>query len=82
MQIQAPISKAHQAIQIWQGTPQKIFPLLCPVRETEWIAEWSPLKVISNSGLMELECIFTEADGEQTAIWLVTDAVLHGELCE
>jgi hypothetical protein len=39
--------------------PEDVFPLLCPVRETEWITDWSADIVFTDSGLAENNCIFT-----------------------
>jgi hypothetical protein len=41
------------------AAPETIFPLLCPVREREWIAGWTADVVYSESGLIEDGCIFT-----------------------
>lgn len=37
----------------------KVFPLLCPVREYEWIDGWAGQLVYADSGLAELDCVFT-----------------------
>ena len=42
------------------GAPvEKVFPLLCPVREYEWIDGWSCRLVHSESGFAEKGAIFT-----------------------
>jgi hypothetical protein len=56
---------------VWNGTRAEVFPLLCPVREKDWTPEWDPKLVISNSGLMEQECLFVESDTPNDAIWIV-----------
>ncbi len=38
--------------------PEKIFPLLCPVREYEWIPDWRCEMVYSDSGVAEKDAIF------------------------
>lgn len=38
--------------------PDDIFPLLCPVREYDWIQPWQCEMVYSDSGKAELDCIF------------------------
>ncbi len=38
--------------------PSKIFPLLCPVLEYEWIEDWSCEMIHSVSGVAEYGCIF------------------------
>lgn len=54
------------------GTPETVFPLLCPVRETEWIQGWVPLLVVSESGLAERDCVFTTRADPVDAIWYIT----------
>lgn len=39
--------------------PVDVFPLLCPVRESEWIEPWSCKMVYSASGLAENNAVFT-----------------------
>ncbi len=51
------------------GTPQEVFPLLCPVREYDWIPDWSCTMIHSTSGVAELGCIFTRERGET---WITT----------
>ena len=41
------------------ATPEVVFPLLCPVREYDWIDGWSCNLVHSESGVAEDNCIFT-----------------------
>jgi len=38
--------------------PDDIFPLLCPVREYDWIQPWQCEMVYTDSGRAELDCIF------------------------
>jgi len=50
-----------------------VFPLLCPVREYEWIDIWDCELVHSASGYAELDCVFTTdlpLRGRET--WLVS----------
>ena len=72
MKIAQPKRRKHSCIQTWNATPDKAFPLLCPVRETDWIPDWDPKLVVSNSGVMELDCLFIEPDTPNDAIWIVT----------
>jgi hypothetical protein len=45
-------------------SPDAIFPLLCPVREYEWIPEWKCDVIQTKSGVNEKGCIFrTNFDG-------------------
>ena len=54
------------------GEPGAVFPLLCPVREADWIEGWNPPLVISASGLAEPDCIFTTSAQPIDAIWYIT----------
>ncbi len=36
----------------------EIFPLLCPVREYDWIQPWQCEMVYTDSGMAELDCVF------------------------
>lgn len=36
-----------------------VFPLLCPVREYDWIPHWNCKLIHSQSGFAELDCVFT-----------------------
>ena len=41
------------------ASPSQIFPLLCPIREYDWIDAWTCRMVYSESGVAENNCIFT-----------------------
>lgn len=62
-----------QCAQQLVGTPEQVFPLLCPVREYEWIDGWKCNVVYTKSGVAELDCVFQTAypreGGEET--WVV-----------
>lgn len=72
MKIAKPNSRKHGCSQTWKGTVDSVFPLLCPVKEADWVPGWKPGLVISNSGLTEKNCIFLGPEGENEAIWIVT----------
>ena len=44
------------------ASPEKVFPLLCPVREADWIPGWRYELIYSDSGVAELGCVFTTRD--------------------
>ena len=53
--------------------PDRVFPLLCPVLEYDWIATWQCEMVNTLSGVAEEDCIFRTTrpgDGEMT--WITT----------
>jgi len=72
MRITQPKRVTHTYRQSLDAPPGRVFPLLCPVRETEWATGWLPELVISSSGFAERDGIFITADTLGTAIWYVT----------
>ena len=46
------------AKQLIRGTPDQVFPLLCPVREYDWIDGWDCKVLYTESGFAEDNCIF------------------------
>ena len=48
----------RSAKQLLKGTPEQVFPLLCPVREYEWIDGWDCRMVYTESGFAEENCTF------------------------
>jgi hypothetical protein len=55
------------------AAPERVFPLLCPVLEYDWIATWQCEMVNTLSGVAEEDCIFRTAfpgGGEMT--WITT----------
>lgn len=59
--------------QFIRGTPDRVFELLCPVREAEWLHGWDYRMVYSESGLAEEGCVFTSrAEGEAETLWMIT----------
>lgn len=65
----------HSHTQQINATPGEVFPLLCPVRELDWVHDWRPDWVISDSGFAEPGCVFqTPGDGQTpAATWVVAD---------
>ena len=72
------VRRVFSATQTYQAPPEVVFPLLCPVREYEWIAEWDCDVVYSESGVAELGCVFrtdastTRIGGEGEEVWVVS----------
>jgi hypothetical protein len=52
--------------------PAKVFPLLCPVREAEWLERWEPIFVATQSGAAEADCVFSTPASPQNTIWYIT----------
>jgi len=63
----------HEFTQLNHGVPERVFPLLCPVREAEWLPRWKYRLVYSQSGVAELGAVFTtpNEDGTETT-WIIT----------
>jgi hypothetical protein len=72
MHVSKPNRASHTYRQTLHAAPGKVFPLLCPVRETEWATGWLPELVISSSGVPEEDCIFLTCDKPGTGIWYIT----------
>jgi len=65
---------SHEYIQTNPAPPDKVFPLLCPVREAEWVPGWEYRLIYSQSGVAELGCVFTTPNpGGPETVWMVTD---------
>lgn len=63
----------HTYTQRNEGTPEQVFPLLCPVREKDWLDGWEYEMIYSQSGLIEKDCVFsTPYHGDEKTIWQVT----------
>ena len=72
----------HAYTQTNPASPDKVFPLLCPVREADWLPGWQYRLVYSDSGVAELGCIFTTPkptasashnDAAPETTWIVTE---------
>lgn len=73
MKIVKPTRVTRSYTQSLIAGPDEVFPLLCPVREAEWVNGWHPRLVVSTSGLAERDCVFVTAAGPQDAIWMMTE---------
>jgi hypothetical protein len=40
--IRAPVRVTHTYTQTLDGSPAEVLPLLCPVREADWVPGWTP----------------------------------------
>ena len=73
--IHHPNRVKHTYTQSIRGTPEQVFPLLCPVRELDWAPGWTTDWVISALGTIEQECMFqtpAPAGATNASIWIVT----------
>lgn len=76
--------RADRAVRTWTqhiaAPPDAVFPLLCPVREYEWIPTWSCELVYSEGGVIEDNCVFrTDMPDRGPELWVVAgrDAAAH-----
>lgn len=70
-----PVLKARKS---WQdvmqldAAPERVFPLLCPVREYEWLEDWKCELLYSASGVAEDGCLFrTSLHTHEPMTWIV-----------
>ena len=64
---------SHEYTQTNDAPPQKVFPLLCPVREADWVPGWEYQLIYSESGFAEDGCVFsTPNEGGPETVWMVT----------
>lgn len=73
MTIETPCRRKHTYTQVIAATPDEVFPLLCPVREEDWAPGWRTRLVVSETGLVEEDCMFVTPDEPADAIWIVAD---------
>jgi hypothetical protein len=75
MNVQPPVRVTHTFTQTLVGTPGEVLPLLCPVREAEWVPGWAPRLVLSASGVAEPDCVFLTPDvaagPDAEAVWTI-----------
>jgi ribosome modulation factor len=58
-----------------EARPETVFPLVCPVREAEWLEGWrDALRMVhSDSGLAEDGCVFeTRGPDRPETVWMIT----------
>lgn len=73
MEIRKPVRVSHRHTQRIRASSAEVFPLLCPVREREWLHRWDPAWVVTESGFAEQGAVFvTEVEGRQ-ATWMITE---------
>ena len=67
------VRKSWQDAMQLDAPPERVFPLLCPVREYDWIEDWRCKMIYAESGVAEEGCIFRtsiEPGGQMT--WIVS----------
>lgn len=71
--VSEPVTRTY--IQHIEAAPARVFPLICPVREVEWLEGWGDTVEIvhTRSGLAEEGCVFrTRAEGQPETVWIIT----------
>ena len=63
MRIEKPYRQKHTATIVVAAPANDVFALMCPVREYEWEPGWTTNLILSDSGLVEKDCIFTTPGG-------------------
>jgi len=63
-----------EAMQRLAASPAEVFPLLCPVREGEWLEGWQCELIHTSSGVAEQDCLFSTVDPAtgNRDIWLIS----------
>ena len=73
MNSEPPYRQKRSYTQSIGATADEVFRLMCPIREQDWVPGWRPLMVLSNSGLVEEDCMFLTPGDPADAIWITTD---------
>lgn len=67
------VRKCWQDVMQLDAPPERVFPLLCPVREYDWIEDWRCEVLHTASGVAEEGCIFrTRFKHEGQMTWIVS----------
>jgi hypothetical protein len=82
MDIRKPNRVTRSYTQHLVAEPDRVFPLLCPVREADWIEGWEPLCVASESGVAEADCVFVTEGTPGNSIWFITRYAPHSGFIE
>lgn len=73
MRIVTPKRARHTFTQRLEAEPERVFPLLCPVREADWLEGWDPSLVLSHSGVAERDAVFVTRASPVDAVWYITE---------
>ncbi len=71
--ITPPLRVVRRYRQTIAATPERVFPLLCPVREKEWLPGWESRMLYSVSGVAEPGAVFLTRDAQGSTYWLITE---------
>lgn len=62
--------------------PERVFPLLCPIKEYDWIPQWRCEMIYSKSGVAELGCVFKTDFGDAygAEVWVTSHYEPHRKI--
>lgn len=69
MKTEKPYRSEHTYVQTVDAKIDDVFPLLCPVEEIKWAPGWNPELVITESGVVEEDCMFNTATNGSKEFW-------------
>jgi len=75
---QAPYRGRQSVTLSLDSNADQVFALMCPVREYDWIEGWETASIHTNSGLVELDCVFETHSANPhaagiNAVWVAAD---------
>jgi hypothetical protein len=62
-------------VQRIEARAEEVFPLLCPVREKEWLPGWDCRMIYSRSGVAERGAVFETAHAQGLTLWVMTEHI-------
>ncbi len=63
----------HTYVHKISAPPADVFPMLCPVREEEYVSGWTAKIIHSDSGIAEKGCVFqTPNENGDPTTWIIT----------
>lgn len=63
---------SREYVQMNAGQPDRVFPLLCPVRESEWLPHFKARVIYSSTGISEDGAIFQTTHDDEKITWIIT----------
>ncbi len=73
IRIDPPYRCKQQATLSLARDADAVFRLMCPVAEHEWVDGWETRTIITESGLVETDCLFVTPGAPADAIWVTAD---------
>ena len=63
---------SREYVQLNAGQPEEVFPLLCLVRESEWLPHFKAKVIYSSTGVSEEGAIFQTTRDDEPITWIIT----------